>query len=124
MKIDSASAIIRFHERHVEETGLLHDRRNQDAPDERERASGSGVPRRAFAGRGGTRHAACTADADIGRRCLELRVTDENVTWRVMCGVDPDAVLVIHSFSKKTQATPKSVIDLCKKRLALYDATK
>ena len=61
---------------------------------------------------------------DIGRRCLELRVTDENVTWRVMCRVDPDAVLVIHSFSKKTQATPKSVIDLCKKRLALYDATK
>jgi phage-related protein len=61
---------------------------------------------------------------DIGRRCLELRVTDENVTWRVMCRVDPDAVLVIHSFSKKTQATPKSVIDLCKKRLALYDTTK
>ncbi len=61
---------------------------------------------------------------DIGRRCLELRVTDENMTWRVMCRVDPDAVLVIHSFAKKTQATPKGVIDLCKKRLALYDATK
>lgn len=60
----------------------------------------------------------------IGRRCIELRVTDENVTWRVMCRIDPDAVLVIHTFSKKTQTTPKSVINLCKKRLALYDSTK
>ena len=60
----------------------------------------------------------------VGRRCIELRVTDGNVTWRVMCRIDPDAVLVIHVFAKKTQATPKSVIDLCKKRLALYDSTK
>lgn len=61
---------------------------------------------------------------DIGRHCLELRIVDKNVTWRVMCRVDPDAVLVVYSFAKKTQATPKAVIDLCKKRLALYDSTK
>ena len=61
---------------------------------------------------------------DVGRRCLELRVTEDNKTWRILCRVDPDAVLVIHSFAKKTQETPKSVIELCKRRLALYDATK
>ena len=61
---------------------------------------------------------------DIGRRCLELRIVDENVTWRVICRVDSDAVLVVYSFAKKTQTTPKAVIDLCKKRLALYDSTK
>jgi phage-related protein len=59
----------------------------------------------------------------IGSRCLELRVRDENVTWRVMCRVDPDAVLVIHSFAKKTEATPQDVIRLCRRRLAAYDAT-
>ena len=61
---------------------------------------------------------------DIGRRCLELRIADRNATWRVICRVDADAVLVVYSFAKKTQATPKAVIDLCKKRLALYDSTK
>ena len=61
---------------------------------------------------------------DIGRRCLELRITDKNVTWRIVCRVDADAVLVIYSFPKKTKTTPKTIIDLCRKRLALYDTTK
>ena len=60
----------------------------------------------------------------IGRRCLELRVIDKNATWRIVCRVDDDAVLVVYSFAKKTQTTPKTVVDLCKKRLALYDSTK
>lgn len=61
---------------------------------------------------------------DIGRRCLELRIVDKNVTWRVVCRVDADAILVVYSFAKKTQTTPKTVIDLCRKRLALYDSMK
>ena len=60
----------------------------------------------------------------IGRGCLELRIIDETVTWRVMCRVDSDVVLVIHSFAKKTGATPKAIIDLCKRRLALFDSMK
>ena len=57
----------------------------------------------------------------IGRRCAELRIVDENVTWRIMYRVDPDAVLIADVFAKKTQSTPKSVIDQCKKRFVAYD---
>ena len=42
----------------------------------------------------------------------------------LLCRVDADAVLVIYSFPKKTKTTPKTIIDLCRKRLALYDTTK
>lgn len=58
----------------------------------------------------------------IGKRCLELRISDSRTAWRIVCRPDPDAVVVLCVFAKKTQATPKSVIDLCKKRLAAYDA--
>ena len=57
----------------------------------------------------------------IGKRCAELRIVDENVTWRIMYRVDPDAVLIADVFAKKTQSTPKSVIDQCKKRFVAYD---
>lgn len=57
----------------------------------------------------------------IGARCHELRVIDENTTWRIMYRADPDAVLVVDVFAKKTQATPKTVIDICKKRLQAWD---
>jgi phage-related protein len=58
----------------------------------------------------------------IGRRCHELRVRDENQTWRIVYRVDEDAVLVLQVFSKKTQQTPKSVIESCKVILARYEA--
>ena len=57
----------------------------------------------------------------IGRRCAELRIVDETATWRIMYRVDEDAVLVAEVFSKKTQATPKTVIDICKQRFTQYD---
>lgn len=57
----------------------------------------------------------------IGKRCAELRIVDESATWRIVYRVDSDAVLIADVFAKKTQATPKSVIDKCKKRFALYD---
>ena len=57
----------------------------------------------------------------VGRRCHELRVPDEDQTWRVVYRIDPDAVLILEVFSKKTQRTPKSVIDSCKARLQAYD---
>lgn len=58
----------------------------------------------------------------IGPRCAELRIVDENVTWRIMYRVDEDAVIIAEVFAKKTQATPKEVIDICKKRFKHYDA--
>jgi len=59
----------------------------------------------------------------IGSRCHELRIVDENATWRIVYRVDADAVVIGEVFSKKTQATPKPVIDACKRRFKEYDAT-
>jgi phage-related protein len=60
----------------------------------------------------------------IGPRCGELRVRDEEHNWRIMYRADPDAVLVVEVFAKKTGKTPKSAIDICKARLKQYDKTK
>ena len=57
----------------------------------------------------------------VGARCHELRVSDQSVSWRIMCRVDTDAIVLLEVFSKKTGKTPKRVIDLCKKRLKEYD---
>jgi phage-related protein len=59
---------------------------------------------------------------DIGRRCHELRIQDEKVTWRVMYRNDPDAIIIVEVFAKKTSKTPKQVINVCQKRLRLYDS--
>jgi phage-related protein len=57
----------------------------------------------------------------IGQRCHELRIQDEDVTWRLMYRVDSDAVVIAEVFAKKTSATPQQVIDVCKRRLRKYD---
>ena len=58
----------------------------------------------------------------IGPRCHELRVTDAGQTWRIIYRIDSDAIIILEVFSKKTEATPKQVIETCKKRLRLYEA--
>jgi phage-related protein len=58
----------------------------------------------------------------VGPRCHELRIVDENATWRIVYRIDTDAIVIGDVFSKKTQATPKSVIDACKRRFKEYDA--
>ena len=61
----------------------------------------------------------------IGRRCHELRINDEKVTWRILYRTDSDAIVILEVFDKKTSRTPKTVIDTCKDRLKDYDnATK
>ena len=57
----------------------------------------------------------------IGRRCHELRVNDAAITWRIVYRADADAVVIADVFSKKTQQTPQSVIDICRRRLKEYD---
>jgi phage-related protein len=59
---------------------------------------------------------------EIGKRCYELRITDLDQIWRVFYCIDSDAIVVVDWFSKKTRQTPKRVIDLCRTRLAQYDA--
>lgn len=58
----------------------------------------------------------------IGPRCHELRIPDANATWRLVYRLDPDAIIIAEVFSKKTQATPKHVIEACRGRLRAYDA--
>ncbi|MGB7156974.1 MAG: type II toxin-antitoxin system RelE/ParE family toxin [Tepidisphaeraceae bacterium] len=60
----------------------------------------------------------------IGPRCHELRVVDgdQRVTWRIVYRVDSDAIVIGEVFAKKTRATPQHVIDVCQRRLKLYDA--
>lgn len=57
----------------------------------------------------------------IGRRCHELRISDDRETWRVIYRLDEDALLIVETFKKKTQKTPSNVLRLCRKRLSVYD---
>ena len=56
----------------------------------------------------------------IGGQCHELRINDREQAWRIVYHVATDAVVVLDVFSKKTQATPDQVLDVCRKRLASY----
>jgi phage-related protein len=57
----------------------------------------------------------------IGPRCHELRIPDATQTWRLVYRLDPDAVVLVEVFSKKTSATPQVVLDTCRRRLRAYD---
>ena len=56
----------------------------------------------------------------IGADCHELRVTDEDLTWRIVYGLTTDAVVILEVFPKKTKTTPKLVIDNSKRRWKKY----
>ena len=58
----------------------------------------------------------------IGSRCHELRINDENKTWRIIYRIDDDAIVIVDVFAKKTNQTPDAVIKRCQKRLKQYDA--
>ena len=57
----------------------------------------------------------------IGSRCHELRIRDENITWRVIYRTDDDAIVIAEVFAKKTATTPERTKKLCKQRLRSYD---
>lgn len=57
----------------------------------------------------------------IGPRCHELRINDQNVTWRIVYRVDSDAIVILAVFKKGTAKTPLPVIDTCRRRLRMYD---
>jgi phage-related protein len=57
----------------------------------------------------------------IGIRCHELRINDASGTFRILYRIDPDAVVILEVFGKKTQRTPGTVIEACKRRLRDYD---
>lgn len=57
----------------------------------------------------------------IGARCHELRVNDQNITWRLIYRTDADAILILEVFEKKTNQTPQQIILNCQRRLKSYD---
>lgn len=57
----------------------------------------------------------------IGPRCHELRIADEHQAWRVVYRLDPDAILILAVFSKRTQETPRRVLRACRRRLRKYE---
>ncbi len=57
----------------------------------------------------------------IGSRCHELRVQDRDLTWRIVYRVDPEAIVILDVFEKKTRETPTRVVQACKVRLRAYD---
>lgn len=57
----------------------------------------------------------------IGARVHELRINDRDQTWRILYRLDEDAVLILDVFSKKTNWTPKMIVEVCQRRIRLYD---
>jgi phage-related protein len=60
----------------------------------------------------------------IGFRCHELRVNDRTKTWRLIYRTDPDAIVILDVFEKKTNQTPQQIIENCRRRLKLYEASR
>ena len=60
--------------------------------------------------------------SSIGTHCYELRIRDQNKTWRIIYRIDPDAIVITEVFQKRTRQTPKRIIDICKRRLQHYDS--
>ena len=60
----------------------------------------------------------------VGARCHELRVNDATGNWRVIFRIDSDAIVIAEVFAKKTRATPRLVIEMCKKRFKEYDRAR
>lgn len=57
----------------------------------------------------------------IGKRCHELRIMDAGGAWRIVYRVDPDAIVIGEVFAKKTVATSRWVIEVCRHRFREYD---
>jgi phage-related protein len=57
----------------------------------------------------------------IGTRCHELRITDQDRTWRIIDRIDTDAIVIAEVFAKQSRQTPKRVIDVCRGRLGDSD---
>ena len=56
----------------------------------------------------------------VGANCHELRIIDQSISWRILYYLTPDAVVILEVFKKKTQATPKNVLDVARERLGKY----
>ncbi|MEO6846541.1 MAG: type II toxin-antitoxin system RelE/ParE family toxin [Chthoniobacterales bacterium] len=60
----------------------------------------------------------------IGKACHELRVNDQNKTWRLFYFLDTEAIVILEVTEKKTQQTLKQTIEVCQKRRKSYEEYK
>ena len=60
----------------------------------------------------------------VGQRCHELRIVDQTAIWRLFYRIDEDAILILEVFQKQTQRTPRHIIELCKRRIQMYDGAE
>jgi phage-related protein len=58
---------------------------------------------------------------DVGKRCGALRIRDAGHNWRIMFRIDPEAILILEVYAKKTHKIPDEVIEHCQGRLKRYD---
>lgn len=58
----------------------------------------------------------------LGPRCGELRITDLGREFRIVYRTDPDVVVIVAVFEKKTQEMPRKWIEVCKARLKAFDS--
>jgi phage-related protein len=56
----------------------------------------------------------------IGEQCHELRILDAGHAWRIIYHVEPDSVVILEVFAKKTATTPGDTLNTCRRRLAAY----
>ena len=56
----------------------------------------------------------------IGKDCHELRIVDKNKTWRIIYSIEVDVIVILEVFAKKTNKTPKRVMEVSQQRLNLY----
>jgi phage-related protein len=59
----------------------------------------------------------------LGKGCGALRVRDQGHNWRIVYRIDPDAILVVEVYAKKSRAMPDAVAERCRGRLRRYDST-
>lgn len=60
----------------------------------------------------------------VGPRCHELRIQDEDRSWRIVYCIDADAIVILEVFRKTTNQTPRWVIANCRRRLSQYEAAQ
>jgi len=58
--------------------------------------------------------------AQIGRRCYEIRYATAQHNWRVYLAVRA-YIVVLFIEDKKSDAIPKSTVEMCKSRLKNYE---
>jgi len=59
----------------------------------------------------------------IAAGCHELRLCDSDFAWRIVYAVEPEAIVILEVFAKRTRATPHPVIETCRRRLRTYRST-